>query len=304
MHTSRRNRHLPSISLSLVQTFYQLGRTGSYSAAARELNLSHPSVANHIRRLEHLLGERLVVAERGARRVGLTPRGLALYELIRPEFDIMLTRLTRLMESQRPVLRIGMPQGIFHDLFPRVVRKFHESRPDVELVVYERDTALSDLVRQGSLDIFIAERHFGDSVVIQQLIGRYSLSLVYPRNWGPAPAEGGIPEWACGRPFVSHEPGQIIRDIATGFLSSKGAVVEPLISVSSSVSIRRYVSEGLGFSILPTWSVGPDDDTITRVELLSLTPVPIYFGTAHFLKDNETVRAFFSHCQFELSGRS
>ncbi|RVI94425.1 LysR family transcriptional regulator [Sinorhizobium medicae] len=294
---------MPSISLSLVQTFYQLGRTGSYTAAARELNLSHPSVANHIRRLEHLLGERLVIAERGARRVELTPRGLALYELIRPEFDIMLTRLTRLMESQRPVLRIGMPQGISHDLFPGVVRKFHESRPDVELVVYERDTALAALVRQGSLDIFIAERHFGDPVVTQQLIGRYGLSLVYPRSWGPPPAEADIPKWVRGRPLILHEPGQIIRDMATDFLGRKGAVIEPLISVSSSVSIKRYVGEGLGFSILPSWSAGPEDETIIRVDLPSLTPVPIYFGTAHFLRESETVRALFNHCQFELSGR-
>jgi molybdate transport repressor ModE-like protein len=293
---------LPAISLPLVQTFYQLGRTGSYSAAARELNLSHPSVANHIRRLEHLLGERLVVAERGARRVVLTPRGLALYELIRPEFDMMLSRLTRLMERQRPVLRIGMPQGIFHDLFPRVVRTFHETRPDVELVVYERDTALADLVRQGSLDIFIAERHFGDPIVMQQLLGRYGLSLVFPRAWGPPPKSSAVPEWARGRPFVSHEPGQTVRDIAIDFLSRTGATVDPLISVSSSVSIKRCIAEGLGFSILPSWSVEPGNDEINAVALPELTPVSVYFGSARFLKDSELVRDFLDHCRSELFG--
>lgn len=295
---------MPKISLPLVQTFYHLGRTGSYSAVARELNLSHPSVANHVRRLEHLLGDKLVVAERGARRVELTPRGLALYELIRPDFDIMLNRLERLMEKQRPVMRIGMPQGISHDLFPRIVRKFHETRPDVELVVYERDTALAELVRKGSLDIFIAERHFGDPVVVQQLLGRYSLSLIYPREWGAPPEPSDVPEWARNRPFVSHEPGQTIRDIAVGFLSRDGNIVDPLISASSGVSIKRYVEEGLGFSILPSWSVDKDNPAITAVALHDLTPVPVYFGTATFLQGSDIVRAIFNHCQAELSNKA
>jgi molybdate transport repressor ModE-like protein len=290
------------INLPLVQTFYQLGRTGSYSAAARELNLSHPSVANHIRRLEHLLGDRLVMPERGARRVELTARGTALYELIRPDFDVMMNRLTRLMERQRPVLRIGMPQGIFHDLFPRVVKRFHETRPEVELVVYERDTALADLVGKGSLDVFIAERHFGEAVVMQQLLGRYGLSLFYPRIWGAAPAPADIPSWARGRPLVAHEPGQTIRDMTIDFLRAGGASLEPLISASSSVSIKRYIAEGLGFGILPSWSVQTDDPAIAAVELPSITPVPVYFGTASFLQDSDVVRSLFQLCRAELCG--
>lgn len=290
------------INLPLVQTFYQLGRTGSYSAAARELNLSHPSIANHIRRLEHLLGDKLVAPERGARKVELTPRGLALYELIRPDFDVMMNRLSRLMERQRPVLRIGMPQGIFHDLFPQVVKRFHETRPDVELVVYERDTALAELVGKGSLDVFIAERHFGEAGVLQRLLGRYGLSLFYPRSWGPPPLPSDVPNWACDRPLVAHEPGQTIRDMTIDFLSGEGSPVEPLISASSGVSIKRYIAEGLGFGILPSWSVSPDDPAIATVGLASLTPVPVYFGTASFLQDSDVVRALFQLCQSELCG--
>ncbi len=57
--------------------------------------------------------------------------------------------------------------------------------------------------------------------------------------------------------------------------------VEPLISVSSSVSIRRYVSEGLGFP-LPTWSVGADDDTINPGGAAEPHACSHLFGTAHF----------------------
>ena len=46
-------------NLTLIQTFFVVARSGSYSAAARALNMSYQSAANHVRRLEQLLGEQL-----------------------------------------------------------------------------------------------------------------------------------------------------------------------------------------------------------------------------------------------------
>lgn len=269
------------ISLTLIQTFYQLARLGSFTAAARELGVTYQAVANQVRRLEALMGERLVISEQGARKVELTPRGLALYQLIRPELDIMLSRLNLLMERGRPMLRIGMPQAVFVYLFTPVMERFRALHPGVEVVVYERDTALADLVGEGRLDLFLAERHFGDPMVIQHLIGRYPLSLAYPEAWGPPPAPGAVRVWARGRPFVSHEPGQTLRDMATDFLGG----AEPVLSTSSSVSVKRCVEEGLGFAILPAWCLQPGDRGIAALPLPDLPGVRLHFGMARFLRD-------------------
>ena len=67
------------ISLTLIQTFYEVASKGSFSGAARELNLSYQSAANHVRRLEQILQDRLIESEQGAKRIALTPRGRALY---------------------------------------------------------------------------------------------------------------------------------------------------------------------------------------------------------------------------------
>ncbi|MCL6710011.1 LysR family transcriptional regulator, partial [Pseudomonas sp. R2.Fl] len=92
---------MAKISLTLIQTFYQVARHGSFSGAARELNLSYQSAANHVRRLEQILNGKLIESEQGAKRIALTPRGRALYSLLHPELDIMLERLTKLIENQR-----------------------------------------------------------------------------------------------------------------------------------------------------------------------------------------------------------
>lgn len=293
---------MAKISLTLIQTFYQVARQGSFSGAARELNLSYQSAANHVRRLEQILKSKLIDSEQGAKRISLTPRGRALYNLLHPELDIMLERLTKLIESQRSSLRVGMPQAIFFYLFPKVLARFRESFPEMEFAVYERDTVLAELVKNGSLDVCISERYFGDPVVPQRLLGSYQLSLVYPRSWGGPPAEEDIPTWAEGRPFVTYEPGQTLRNQAVDFLARDGASVQPVISASGSSSVKRCVEEGLGFSIIPSWCIGPEDLTITSAKLEQLPEVRVYFGNAGFLQKHPTVLQLFEDCQRELVG--
>src|SRR4051794_17109485 len=116
-------------NLTLIQTFFIVARDGSYSAASRKLNMSYQSAANHVRRLEQILGERLVVSEQGAKTITLTARGRSLYKLLHPELDTMLPRLGRILDKERPVLRVGLPQAIFYYLLPPVLADFREKHP-------------------------------------------------------------------------------------------------------------------------------------------------------------------------------
>jgi molybdate transport repressor ModE-like protein len=290
------------ISLTLVQTFYQVASHGSFSGAARELNLSYQSAANHVRRLEQILRDKLIDSEQGAKRIVLTPRGRALYNLLHPELDIMLERLTRLIENQRSSLRIGMPQAIFYYLFPKVLTTFRAEHPDIEIAAYERDTVLGELVKNGSLDICLSERYFGDPVVPQRMLGTYRLSLVYPSAWGAPPDPHEIPAWAIGRPFISYEPGQTLRNLALDFLGRDGPAAQPVISTSGSSSVKRCVREGLGFAIIPSWCLLASDDDLVSVKLVNLPEVSVYFGTAEFLQNNPSVRKLHSVCRDELVG--
>jgi molybdate transport repressor ModE-like protein len=142
---------MQEVDLTLTQTFFLVAQEGTYSAAARRLNITYQSVANHIRRLEQRVGEKLVVAGRGAKSIKLTPRGTSLYRLLAPEFDVMLTRLGNLIDKERPVIRIGMPHAIFYYLLPPVLTKFRRMYPNVEIVGYEKDVSLPELIRNGSL---------------------------------------------------------------------------------------------------------------------------------------------------------
>jgi len=276
-------------NLTLIQTFFIVARDGSYSAASRKLNMSYQSAANHVRRLEQILGERLVVSEQGAKTITLTSRGKSLYKLLQPELDTMLTRLGRILDKERPVLRVGLPQAIFYYLLPPILADFREVHPTVEIMAYERDTVLSEMIKEGSLDVCITERYFGDQSVPQHLIGTYRLSLIYPRSWGHPPPAEAIPDWVAGKPFVTYEPGQLLRNLAVDYLNRGGTEVEIAVSTSGSSSVKRCVEAGLGFAIIPSWCCTSDDSHLISVEIDLLPEIPIYFGEARFLIHNPYV---------------
>jgi len=284
-------------NLTLIQAFYQVAHEGSYSAAARSLGLSYQSVTNHVRRLEQLVGDKLVQSEKGGKHIFLTPCGNAMYKMLDPELDIMLKRLSLIFGRERPLLRVGLPQAIFFYLFPKILQRFQQVHKGIELQALERDTILPELVKDGALDVCISESFFGDPVVPQRLLGVYHLSLIVPREWNVSLDQDNIAHCLKGRPFVTYEPGQTLRNVSIDFLSKAG--IDPVVSISTSgsSSVKRCVEAGLGYSIIPNWCINPAESLVQSLLLENIPEVKVYFGHAQFLLDNIYVKSLFDACQ-------
>lgn len=93
---------LQHVPLSVLRAFEAASRTGSFRAAAAELNLSPSAVSHAIRKLERTLGT--VLFERDGRAVHLSPEGEALmhhvgraFEELRRGMEVVSTRVPRLL---------------------------------------------------------------------------------------------------------------------------------------------------------------------------------------------------------------
>ena len=78
-----------------LETFIAVSTLGSFSAAARRLNITQPSVSGRVQRLEASLGIKLLV--RTTRKVELTRRGT----LLRAQAERTLAGLRRLVDDFR-----------------------------------------------------------------------------------------------------------------------------------------------------------------------------------------------------------
>ena len=290
----------PKIDIALMQTFHLVARTGSFSAASRELNISYQSAANHVRRLEQLYGAKLVEAEKGSRQITLTPQGRALHASLGEELETILSRISVLLHDVRSVLRVGVPQALFHHFFPKILQDFRIEAPNIELAFYERDTALEKMMMEGALDAAVSERSFSHPAITQHLMGTYRLVLVWPADWG-IPEEGTGFDAFRERPYVTYEAGQTVRERALEYLTRQMQTA-PLVatSASGSTSVTRLIEAGLGYGVVPEWAAAEVSSKTMRRVLGGMDPVKLWFAHTAFLGNNTYVRALHRCCQETL----
>jgi DNA-binding transcriptional LysR family regulator len=146
----------------LLRSFLTVADAGSFSGAARTLNLTQSAVSLHVKRLEERLGARLF--ERTSRRVSITPEGGVLVPYAR--------RLIQLEEAaeaaigrigQGPTVRLGISEEQADAYLPRVLPAFADAFPEVSVqVVCDLSPHLVAMLRQGELDLALVIRHLDD----------------------------------------------------------------------------------------------------------------------------------------------
>lgn len=167
LHVARR---MPS--LNGLRTFEAAGRHGSFTAAARELNVTQTAVSRLVRLLEDRLGFPLF--RRHASALELTVQGQALLSGLTDAFD-SIARLAESVAAMRggPVLTVGVgPTLAVTWLIPRLAN-FYRSHPDIEVRVATggatrpvRDDWTCTIRRDtDALPGYTAERLFTSTVV-------------------------------------------------------------------------------------------------------------------------------------------
>ena len=135
--------------------FIQIVKSGTYSAAAKQLYLSQPALSKAVKHLEEELGAKLLV--QGDKRSEPTAVGRVLFErgqqLIR-EYNDLLGAVDEANSRNRGRLHFGIPYGLGQILFYRLTADFSRAFPEMELVVSGHGSAhIREEVLAGRLDI-------------------------------------------------------------------------------------------------------------------------------------------------------
>lgn len=114
--------------------FSLLARSGSLSAAAREIDLSTAAVSKRLAQMEARLGVRLLA--RTTRRVSLTPEGelyLAQARRILAEIDDMERLVAGALAAPRGLLRVNTTLGFGRSHIGPLISQFVKQHPDVQV---------------------------------------------------------------------------------------------------------------------------------------------------------------------------
>ncbi|MBZ9748227.1 LysR family transcriptional regulator [Mesorhizobium sp. CO1-1-7] len=108
-------------------------RSGSFTAAAREFNVTQPSISRSIAQLEADFGVALFT--RGPAGLTPTPEGRALYSAVREGFDGIAEAIRRIRQNSaaKPVVTLSLSSSLATYWFVPRLGAFNTRFPDVDL---------------------------------------------------------------------------------------------------------------------------------------------------------------------------
>ena len=255
--------------------FIAIAERGSFTAAARSLNVSQPALSAQIRELERLLAFQLF--KRSSRNVKLTPEGLRFLAYARrivleTEF---ITRATR--DIRGNPLRIGAAHytsGIHERRI--IIENYAALLPDATFSVTGiNHSQIFDELRNHNIDVAItlelAKQHEESAVEVGvgrenfeiKILGSRSLSIFVPEEkFISTPDEISSKDIrdlpVCN---ISRVHGVKISETTSRLLSSAGAKYIPVpegdaVSVIRYASLKRYISINLGWFDVPDSLIG------------------------------------------------
>jgi DNA-binding transcriptional LysR family regulator len=158
-----------------IRAFVWVADSGGFTAAARHLNLSKPTISAQVQALEESLGARLL--NRTTRRVSLTEIGREYYERcahILHELDEADQIAGALHATPRGRLRVYCHPGLAGFVWP-VATQFLCDYPEVSLELFTGDTMI-DLV-QERFDLAITRLPSPDSGLIKRTLAKFEFVL-------------------------------------------------------------------------------------------------------------------------------
>jgi LysR family transcriptional regulator, transcriptional activator for dmlA len=124
----------PATAPSEMAFFSLLVRAGSFSAAAREMNVTTAAVSKRLSQMETRLGAQLL--HRTTRRIGLTPEGemyLANARRILAEIDDMEQMIAGAVKAPKGLLRVNATLGFGRSHIAPLISDFSKRYPGVQV---------------------------------------------------------------------------------------------------------------------------------------------------------------------------
>lgn len=169
-------------SLDLIRTFREVAALGSFSKAAKRLDMSKATVSKYVAELEARFGVRLL--NRSTRSVSLTDAGQLLLDRSQPMLEMVELTQAELQEranEPRGRLRIAAPYGMASGDLPNLLAEFMGYYPEVTITLQLSNH--TDLAEDG-IDV---ELRFGpienENLIVRKLLQMHMVVCASPLYW-------------------------------------------------------------------------------------------------------------------------
>jgi DNA-binding transcriptional LysR family regulator len=241
-----------------METFVRVIDTGSFSGAARQLQVGQPAVSKAIAQLEDWLGVRLVL--RTTRSLTPTEAGQNFYvrakrSLEEAEEAILAARGAGAGLTGKLRIAASVCFGRLH-IIPQLPR-FLEKHPELELQMVLDDRPVN-LVERG-IDVAFRSGTLGNSALVARKIGEAQRLVMATPRYFEKHGEPKSPGELMAHQIVVFTP----DGGGTSWTFRKGpvetsVVVGGRLSVTAAEGLREAVFAHLGLAIISEWNFAPE----------------------------------------------
>jgi DNA-binding transcriptional LysR family regulator len=272
---------IPDLDLSLLKTFAAIVDEGGLTAAGKVIGRTQPAVTHQLRRLERLVGHKLLLV--GRRNVTLTHDGEILLQYAR--------NILRLNDEARARISapdiegrviFGMPD-LYASILPDILRGFGRAYPRIEIELrLTRSVHLHGALKRKEVDLALVSRL--PNVDGGRFVGH--MPLVWVSSVRDRPEESDP------LPLATLPIGAIGRQITLEALEKFGRPWRIITVSDSFAGLHAAVATGLAVSVIPQCEVVPSMRVLRasdRVPMLRPTeliihhrPGPVSVAAANF----------------------
>lgn len=169
------------MELRHLRYFIAVAEEKSFNKAAERLFISQPPLSRQIKQLEEEIGVTLI--DRENRPLRLTEAGEFFYEhalqILKKSDD--LRAMTIRKGSFDNSLSIGFVSSILYGILPRVIARFREVYPNIEIKLYELNSwQQTQSLVDGKIDVGFGRLLFEDASIRRILLREESLVVAAP----------------------------------------------------------------------------------------------------------------------------
>ena len=264
---------------TVMETFICVVETGSFSAAARRLNVGQPAVSKSVAQLEDRLGVRLIL--RSTRGLTPTEAGQHYYERAKRSIEEaheaeLLARGTGKGLSGK--LRVGSAVTFARLYIVPRLSTFLSAHPDLQIDLRMDDRNI-DLVEQG-IDVALRMGTLPDSSMTARHLSQCKRHAVATPRYIQAHGKPKTPAELAQHEIVVHSPsgGSTAWDFQRGD-TVVSVMVTGRVQVSAAEGVRAAVLADMGIAIASEWMFAPEirrGEVQTVLEDWTLPPIDVW----------------------------
>jgi DNA-binding transcriptional LysR family regulator len=258
-----------------IKAFLLVARSGSFSAAARELGVAPSVVTKRITRLEEEMGAQLFV--RSTRALSLTPAGerlLPQYQRLVAELDEIIGATAAAERGIEGHLRVKGPTTLTSMYLGPILCDFHAQNPALTMDIVLLDRTVNPIEEGFDLTVGALPATYPNvadtPLCPYRLLLCASPSYVDARGKPDHPTE--LTEHDCitsvlmGNTWIFEQPP-----------STASVEVRSKLHANDTRVLREAALRGIGIAVLPEFLVVEDLRKNSLVELLPETPIQSYW---------------------------